>query len=301
MNGQAHPIEIYVNTIKGEELQEIIRKSLPRAVSDVKFTAAVIAAVKSNPDFVKCERQSVYNSIIEAARKGLVPDGKQGALVPFYDNRARVLKCQFMIMPEGIVDSLAKIGITIYAQSVYKNDKYKFWSDSRGQHVEHEFDPFSERGPRVGAFACATTEDGISYVEAMNMDDIKRVMACSKSRDKDTGEMKGPWKDWRERMEQKSCMHRVCKRTPNVEIGEDDEYKDEVVSVVPPPEQTAGNEPEAGEAPTPTHTTAAGPSRPKSLQRLIDEETGAVLSSDEVLEPEPEPASVDYNPNGSPF
>lgn len=314
---QAHPIEVYINTIKGPEIQELIRKSLPKTIPDVKFTAAVIGAIKANQAvFVDCERQSVYNSIIEAARKGLVPDGKQGALVPFKAkvNGNWIKKCQFMIMPEGIIDSLAKIGITIYAQSVHKNDKYRFWSDDKGQHVNHEFDPFVERGDRVGAFSCATTKDGVSYVEAMGMADIARVMKVSKQKD-EQGNMTGPWKEWPERMEQKSCMHRVCKRTPNVDIGDDDEYTDRVVAVVPAAgSDAAKGQSSGGDAAAPaqaaTQQAPAGVARPKALQRIIDEETGEVLNRDELLQGERvksalvEPAKQShaiYNPDGSPF
>lgn len=308
---QAHPIEIYVNTIKGPEIQGLINKSLPKEIPAVKFTAAVIGAIKANQQvFIDCERQSVYNSIIEAARRGLVPDGKQGALVPFKKkvNGQFIKFCQFMIMPEGIIDSLARLGITIYAQSVHKNDKYRFWSDDKGQHVDHEFDPFTDRGERVGAFSCATTRAGVSYVEAMGMADISRVMKVSKQKD-DQGNMTGPWKDWPERMEQKSCMHRVCKRTPNVDIGDDDEYTDRVVSVVPAAnaddqkEQSTGNT--ATATPENTKPAAEGMARPKALQRIIDEETGQVLNHDELLKGEEVPMQQHqekvYNPDGSPF
>src|SRR5258708_9257045 len=272
-----NPITVYVNTIKGEDMQRILLSSLPKTVPLEKFTSAVVSALRSAPQvFMDCDRVSVYNGIAEAARKGLIPDGKQGALVPFNTKVGDkwVKKCQFMIMPQGIIDSLAKIGITVYAQSVYKNDHFQFWSDDSGQHVNFNFQPFVDRGERIGAFACARTKDGTTYVEAINMDFIKRVMAVSKQKDK-SGNHYGPWKEWPEPMEQKPALHKICKRLPTVEIGHDDEYKKDTVSLAArnednqkPTEEEKRTLPEGAEA-----------KRPKALQQLVDTETGEITDA----------------------
>ena len=77
-------ISVLVNTIQHRDLQEVLRKTLPASVSQERFTQAVVAAIKHRPEiFLECDRGSVYSSIVEAAKDGLLPDGRHGALVPF--------------------------------------------------------------------------------------------------------------------------------------------------------------------------------------------------------------------------
>jgi recombination protein RecT len=248
-------ISVLVNTISHRDMQEVIRKTLPTGVSQERFTQAVVAALKHRPDlFLECDRASVYNAVVEAAKDGLLPDGRHGALVPFR-TKDGPKRCQFLIMPEGIIDKLAKIGITAYAVSVYAGDKVRIWNDDHGQHVEHEPQTFGSRGERIGAFACARIrESGSTYVEAMNMQDLEAPKKVTKSKDK-SGNLIGPWAEFPDRMEQKTCLHRICKRLPNVSMAEDEEFRDErgpvTVDVSPPPPTANGG-------------------RPAALQRVVD-------------------------------
>lgn len=250
-------IATIVNTVKQHQMQEVIRKTLPPGASQERFTQAVVAALLHRPDiFAECDRNSVYNAIVEAAKDGLLPDGRHGALVPF--NTKAGPRCQFLIMPEGIIDKLAGIGITAYAVSVYAGDKIRIWNDDTGQHVDHEPATFGQRGERIGAFACARIRaTGVTYVEAMNMEDLEAPRRVTKSKNKD-GKLIGPWADFPDRMEQKTCLHRICKRLPNVSMVEDEEFRDErgpvtveSVSLVPP---------------TPTGNGG----RPAALQKVVD-------------------------------
>ncbi|HTO43384.1 MAG TPA: recombinase RecT [Burkholderiales bacterium] len=248
-------LSIVVNTVKEKQMQQALQSFLPPDMPLDKFTAATIEALKRRPDlFEDADRNSLYNAIADAARDGLIPDGKQGALVPFNIKQGDryVKRVQWMLMPEGILAKLAKAGVTAYAVSVYANDEIVIWYDDKGQHVEHKPILWGERGERVGAYACARTKADTSYVEFMNMEDIERVMKASKQQ-KD-GKFFGPWADWPERMEQKSVLHRICKRVPNVGIAEDEEYTD--------PNRTT-----ITVAPTEPVRTE----RPRALQAVVDQ------------------------------
>jgi recombination protein RecT len=222
-------VAVIANTLRAADLQSVLKTHLPPDVGLDKFTSATIEAIKRKPDlFEDADRASLYNAVVEAARDGLVPDGKQGALVPFSTKVGQnwIKKVQFLIMPEGIIAKLAKLGITCYAVSVYANDEISIWYDDEGQHVKHEPVVFGERGERVGAYACARTKTGTTFIEAMNMEDLDVPRRATKSKDTKTGEIYGPWRDVPDRMEQKSCLHRLCKRVPGVEIGDDPEFRD---------------------------------------------------------------------------
>jgi phage RecT family recombinase len=256
-------VNVLLNTIQHRDMQEVLRKTLPDGVSLERFTQATVAALKHNPDvFLECDRNSVYNAIVQAAKDGLLPDGRHGALAPFNTKQpdgSYVKKCQFLIMPEGIIDKLAKLGIAVYAVSVYAGDRIRIWNDDTGQHVEHEPNTFRERGERIGAYACARIlKSGQTYVEAMNQADLEAPRRVTKAKDKN-GELYGPWKDFPERMEQKTCLHRICKRLPNIELPDDEEFSPEnrpMVTIDAP----------VATAPPP----AEKPTRPAALQRVVD-------------------------------
>src|SRR6516225_973303 len=253
-------ISVLVNTIQHRDLQEVLRKTLPASVSQERFTQAVVAAIKHRPEiFLECDRGSVYSSIVEAAKDGLLPDGRHGALVPFRPKGGGPSRCQFLIMPEGIIDKLAKIGITCYATSVYAGDRIQIWNDDTGQHVEHEPVTFGSRGDRIGAYACARIQKtGVTYVEAMNMQDLEAPKRVTKSKDKG-GNLVGAWAEWPDRMEQKTCLHRICRRLPNVELPDDEEFRE--------PERPAIT---IDSAPIASAPAPSGNGRSAALQRVVD-------------------------------
>jgi recombination protein RecT len=271
-------------------MQTVLRAALPRDVPLDRFTDATIAAMNANPDILECDRASLYNSIAQAARKGILPDGKQGALAPFNTKVGDkwVKKAQFMIMPEGIIAAFAKVGITAYAQSVYENDTIKLWSDDSGQHIEHNYDPFGNRGARTGAYACGRTKGGVVYVEAMGMEDLKKVRTKSRSPDK------GPWTEWTDRMEQKSALHRLDKRMPGAGVaGEDDEPESVVATVETTGAPVAPVAP-VGQSPA---TESTEPKRPRGLQAVIDSAEDAEVVTDD---PPPDDEPIQSN-NGEVF
>jgi recombination protein RecT len=189
-----------------------------------------------------------------------MPDGKQGALVVFNTKQGNewIRKIQFLPMVEGIIAEMAKAGVKAYAVSVYENDEVNIWNDDDGQHVIHKPKVFGDRGARVGAFAAGKAEDGRTYVEAMNLEELAKIKARSKSKDKQ-GNVFGPWATDEERMEQKTVLHRLRKRIPIlIEQGWDDA------------EDTDTDVGEPYVAPQPTGEPRQAATRPRSLQAVVD-------------------------------
>jgi recombination protein RecT len=52
-------------------------------ISPKKFVRVIMTAIALNPDLLNCNRRSLMNAAMKAASDGLVPDGHDGALVPF--------------------------------------------------------------------------------------------------------------------------------------------------------------------------------------------------------------------------
>jgi phage RecT family recombinase len=295
-NQQVTVIDVVTRTLQAPQMQGIIKQALPAGVSEDRFTRATLTALRQNPDIFDCDRNSLYNAIVRCAQDGLMPDGRQAAIVKFRVNIAKkgqpahyIDKAQHMPMVEGVIYLLAKAGVFAYAASVYANDTIEIWNDENGQHVKHIPAKFgTARGERLGAFALGKTKDGQVYVEAMDMNDLEVPKRATKQRDKD-GNLTGPWRDVPDRMEQKSCLHRLAKRIPSAALREDDEFREDAEA---PPENATV---EKGASSPPPPPSSAGPpssdgqKRPRALQAVIDaggaDPAPAAESSDEQPEP----------------
>lgn len=253
------------STLRTPAMQQQIASSLPPSVSVDRFTATTITAINHNPDLLGADRQSLYNAVVKAAQDGLLPDGVDGVL-NIYNTKVGenwVKKVQWQRMVGGIIKQFGKAGINAYAVSVYANDKFEMWNDGDGQHVKHTPVVFGDRGDRIGALAVAKLANGRTVVESMNMDDLSRAQAASKSKDKQ-GNATGPWRDWPERMEQKSVLHRLRKRVAVLDEAAaqelnkiDDEFEDEPAVPQSEPERQA----------VPTDATA----RPAALSAVLSQ------------------------------
>ena len=64
------------------ELAPQFATMLPPDVSPDKFREVALAAIRRMPGLVSCNRQSLFNALINAAQDGLMPDGREAAIVP---------------------------------------------------------------------------------------------------------------------------------------------------------------------------------------------------------------------------
>jgi recombination protein RecT len=274
MNAE-NPVAIVCRAITTPDMQAKFKAVLPADVSLDRFTRVTLMAIQKNPAVLECDRSSLYNSCVDAAARGLMPDGKEGAIVSFRQKDGPP-KAQFMPMPEGIIKEMAKAGVKAHAVSVYEKDTVDVWNDDAGQHFSHRPVVFGSRGERIGAVAWATDRDGRTYVEAMNMEDLLRVAQSSRSKNK-AGEIVGPWAQWPERMEQKSALHRLRKRIAIlgaedvVQRLQEDEEQDFEPATAP-----------AEAAPAPA-AEAPAQKRPRGLQAVVE------AAKAPIRQPEPEP------------
>lgn len=178
--------------------------ALPPHIKPERFLRVVMTAVTTTPKLLDGDRTSLFAACTKAAQDGLLPDGKESALVPFGS------QITFMPMYAGILKKFRNSGEckTIMAAVVYEKDKFRYWVDSEGEHIEHEPLIFGERGDKKGFYAQATTKDGGVYIEVMTLKDMAKVKGVSKT------SSRGPWKDWPEEMEKKSVIRRLSKRLP---------------------------------------------------------------------------------------
>jgi recombination protein RecT len=201
--------------------------ALPSNVSSEAFRNAAVIAVQDNPQILDCEQASVFKSIRRLAASGLVPDGREAALVPFNtkENGNYVKKCQAMPMVFGLIKMVRRSGevTDIRAHLVYdaeiKQGRFDYVIGDR-ESLTHNPILFGDRGPAVAAYAIANLKDGTIVREFMSMEDIEKVRKAGASqkiyrkgeRPTASNEPIGIWKDWFEEMVKKTVIRRICKR-----------------------------------------------------------------------------------------
>lgn len=179
-------------------------KLLPKHVSPDKFVNVAITAIMNMPSLVDAERRSLYNACVQAATDGLVPDGREGAIVTFAG------KAQWMPMIGGICKKVRNSGEIgdVDAQIVCANDNYDAWIDEKGRHFSFKKSK-SDRGEEVCYFAYAVGRDGTFYFEEMTVEEMKAVekVAIDKAKGKFTP-WQGPFKG---EMKRKTVLRRLAK------------------------------------------------------------------------------------------
>lgn len=278
---EPQPLLVISQALSSPEMRGQFLSMLPKNVEVDFFTEVTMMALRQSPELLQADRQTLYDSCLTLARRGLLPDKKEAALVVFNtkDGNQWVKKVQALPMVEGIIKEMAKAGVKAYAVSVYKNDFIKFFNDDAGQHVNHEPVVFGDRGERVGCFAAGRTTDGRTYVEAMNNEDLAKIRSRSKQKDTN-GNPTGTWRSDPERMEQKSALHRLRKRIPildNAEALQDlkDLEEESDIDLIDPETQVTPEEIKAH-----TEELLAKARRPRALQAVVDQEYSGQSSID---------------------
>lgn len=186
--------------------------------------ALIKGAEKWATNLLRADAGSVIQACIDACTAGLLPDGRQGAIVIYNVNVAErgqtarwVAKAQFIAMYEGLLKIAYASGNfrSIMAHLVYEGDDwdYELGITPRIQHRPKPRPPRAEGAPDyqiVGAYAVAHTTNGGIFVEVFEPEDIRKVMAASKAKS-------GPAKDWPEQMARKGPLRRLWKFIPRNE------------------------------------------------------------------------------------
>jgi recombination protein RecT len=196
-----------VEWMRSDERRNQIGMALPETVSLDRFERLTATALLANPEILKAERASLYLAILKAAQAGLVPDGKQGAIVVFGN------KASFMPMIGGVRDTLAEYGWTLATSVIYAADEFAI-DVAEGRVTHRQPRPGVDRGAAEGAYAQAVHRDGRRMAEMMTVAEINYV------RDK-SARSKNVWNDWWTRMAEKTVGHRLAKKLPLAEAERD--------------------------------------------------------------------------------
>lgn len=266
-----------IDQVRGDisKMAPQFKAALPNHVNPEKFQRVVLTALQQTPALLDCDRNTLYGAAMRAAQDGLLPDGREGAIVTFSG------KAQWMPMVAGIMKKVRNSGeISTWSVQVVKaNDSFDYQLGDEEKIIHKP--ALRDRGETIGAYSIVTMKDGEKSREFMDVDQIKAIQMRSRSANA------GPWKsDWDE-MAKKTVVRRHSKRLP---MSTDlDEFLRQDDDLYMPPAQEA--------APSPKDITPAAEQpaekskRPGRLDKVVEME---VASADDNA---PE---QDYMPPGEP-
>ena len=225
-NKPEHPLVVL------RERLEARKSELRAALVDVtpeQFIRAVITSATINPDIQACTWQSVWLSCMQACRDGLLPDGVEGAIVPFKS------RATWIPMYQGLLRRFRRSGKFrwVTANVVRQGEAFEHYIDECGEHFRHvPGDGFS--APIEKIYALATTQDGGVFVTVMSIEEANKIKNMSRASRDDS-----PWKMWPEEMYKKTALRRLSKYLPNARDIVPDEDLPEVEAPASAPVQIA--------------------------------------------------------------
>ena len=174
------------------------------------------AAITRTPELLECSPLSVLNSIVHITYLGLEIGPEMAYILPFRDSRSGGKKIATPIIDfRGLIRVAANADIVFDdPEIVYKDDKFRRWTDENGKHFLHEPKEmldgqelsFAERGP-IGAYTVSRW-NGIAKIHYMEAADIRAIKKAAVARGSK------PWTEHEARMWCKTVIRRAFKTLP---------------------------------------------------------------------------------------
>jgi phage RecT family recombinase len=188
-----------------EQMATQFKDALPNHITPEKFQRVVLTVVNMSPELVRADKTSLLSACMKCAADGLVPDGRDAALVVFGG------KVQYIPMYAGLMRRARNSGSisSISAHVVYERDhfEYRLGDDEA---IEHRPVMGEDRGKLVAAYAIARFKDGSIQREVMTAADMAKVRKASRSGSGSSS----PWTAWEDGMWRKSVIKRLAKYLP---------------------------------------------------------------------------------------
>ena len=211
---KAPPAIVQIKTYIDERMGELAF-ALPAHISPERFQRVLLTALQRNHKLLACTKQSLWNACLLAAQDGLLPDGREGAIVPYGENadgKKQADVATWMPMIEGLRKKARNSGeISNWeAHIVRARDHFEVILGDTPR-IDHK--PYfggEDPGPVVGAYSIAWLKDGTISREVMTKRDLDKIKAKSRA-------SKGPWFDptFEPEMYRKTVARRHYKQLPH--------------------------------------------------------------------------------------
>ena len=248
-----------------EKMAPSFKAALPPHVSVEKFVRVTLTAVQTTPSLLEADRRSLYAAATKAAQMGLLPDGREGAIVTYRGKTGT--QCQWMPMVAGVMKLVRNSGeiSTWSVQAVYENDVFEFELGDT-ERILHK-PALKNRGNIIAVYSVVTMKDGEKSREVMSVDDVEAIRKRSRSG------TAGPWVTDFAEMAKKTVIRRHAKRLPlstdiDGVVHEDDEI------FMPPP--AAEQQPEPAQTKRPSRLAKVAAAAPAPTAAELADDDGVI-------------------------
>lgn len=187
-----------------EKMAPEFRNALPKHIDVDRFKRVLFTAVQRDPKLARCDPTSVYAAMMRAAEQGLMPDGRQGALVPLAG------QAEFWPMWQGLLD-IARLSRCIsdaYVASVREADEfdYELGFDRKLKHKP----AMGDRGEILMVYCVIILPDGTKTFGPgpMTVDEVEKIRKMAPSKNSPA------WQNHWEAMAWKTVLKRTLKYVP---------------------------------------------------------------------------------------
>jgi recombination protein RecT len=255
--------------------------ALPPQISIESFQRVVLTALQTTYGLSDCKPKSIWNACMRAATDGLLPDGREGAIVPFAG------EATWIPMVGGIKKKIFQSGkvSTINVEVVRAKDFFDH-QEGDGAFISHKkYIGKEDPGEISGVYMIAQMADGSTFREVMSIWEVEQVRKTSKANN-------SPWGNpvFYPEMIKKTCLKRGAKSLPSskemVEFIEREDIED---GITEPPVKPS--------RPKPTDFTDI-----EDVSESVDKETGEISkkSTDKKIEPKDDESSTSLNSSSAP-
>jgi len=245
-------------------------------ISADRFIRTAVTAATMQPELVSdVSFQSLWVALLKACRDRLLPDGRQGAIIPY--KREAV----WVAMYRGLIDRFEQSGEYKWiTANVHREDDraWDVWLDEHGQHFLHR--PGPGEGKVIETYAAAITKSGAFFITVVSEPDMTRIRNQSRARSEQS-----PWSQWADEMRKKTALRRLCKLLPMPQALDDLIERD--------------NEDETPLAPAaPMLSSPKPPARARGAANALDQFAGEIeppppdeppIEGEPIIEPEQPP------------
>lgn len=250
------------------QMKPELKKALPPQVSVERFERVTMTALQTNPKLLEADRRTLFGAVTKAAQQGLLPDGREGAIVQF-GNQA-----QWMPMVAGVMKLVRNSGeiSTWSVNAVFENDEFDYVLGDEEKIVHKP--ALKNRGELVAVYSIVNMKDGEKSREVMSRDEVEAIRNRSRSG------KSGPWVSDYAEMAKKTVIRRHSKRLPMSTDLDGLVHSDDDLFM--PDEPAAATQ---GDSPAPARTR---PSRLDKVAQQAPQQAEQTITEDgEVIDAEP--------------
>jgi len=206
MNNVAKPLDVIRAQMMSPAVQDQLQRALPPHVNPQRFTRIALTVIGQNPDLLKADRASLFQSVMGAAQLGLLPENVMGEayILPFKG------KAQLLVGYKGLLKLARQSGLitSIYADVAHENDTEAELILGSTAGVKHRPLLRGDRGDPLFVYAVAQFKDGSQQLAWMTIDEVERIRKGS------PGANSPAWKGHWGQMAIKTCLRRLLKTLP---------------------------------------------------------------------------------------